>query len=1111
MIPAWDVITSDPRWQTLDESEKLRIFHEYLRDIGNLPSWKDLTQKEKFNIIRAMEKDAGFYKEKPVYTPSPGTLTNIARGARESVGTTLQSIGKGLDVVGNTFKSIVKGDNVSEDKDSGQSSVTKLGKSIMPEPMPESAGIRERLERGIGQAVADIATLYVPAGYITRGVKGIGAVQKLGSVIEKIFSSKVSPAVVSKLAQLPGETLHQIATFALAGGIKEGPKGAIEGAGIAIPFSIANLPASRLIRALSAGAIGAGISAIEGVSEQDYIVNTLLMTGLGALSPGIKAKLIKEAIKTPDKPISALPSAKELLNKSLIEKPTKPATTESTLTAGGDKPPKGSKPVEVSQVFSEGEKAVKLQETQAQAEQNQITETVKDIATPSETTPKVEKPIPPEGVLSIEEAQRRFSSGDALLKEMLHEKPLINLETMKRVTNAAAELFINHGVKRNKEILLIDQVNSMLTSGMIKLPEYESILKKNGLTMFEFGNALVRLSPRYAGQILNSLSQLERQINTALGEKAGSEFLGGIEAGVMESIPSLWKRLDNVRRGLMVTQLKTAVRNAQTQLGTLTLDGFVELLDRSLQKTLTNKDVPPISESFGKLTAVFQKNKALTDAILKNYPSQYNRMFGIYAGELSKAAKEAKKEGWLPTRAADRVLTGLEKSTQILNTLNTFQEYVIRRAAFVAELEQRLNRVGKSLYDKKGFTKVNDYINEIDFKDLKGSVDHALELTFAKMPERETLSRKFIELINHPKLAFIATLPFPYPRFLVNSIKYISDHSPAGFMKIALSPKEWTAIRQGHYRQLSKAMVGTAIFLTAYQIRNSEYAGEKWYELNIDGKTYDLRPFNPFAAHFFVADVLKRYKDGTLTQLTTKDIAMGILSSNLRAGTGLYILDEFLKLLTPSGDPEKALYKLKRLAGETIAGFTVPFRQLKDFVSAFDETQAVVREKSLSPLIAPAISNIPGLANILPEYRSPLKGETTKTENPVFSQVTGWQSRTKTPFEKEIDKAGISFQEIFTPTGIPEIDYRIKERMGKLSDKIGGIVEQSEYKEMTNEEKKYFLNKLLDNIYNTAKKEVLIDLVVQGRTDLLDKYINQSISAKEKRANPFYKRLIERR
>ena len=38
----------------------------------------------------------------------------------------------------------------------------------------------------------------------------------------------------------------------------------------------------------------------------------------------------------------------------------------------------------------------------------------------------------------------------------------------------------------------------------------------------------------------------------------------------------------------------------------------------------------------------------------------------------------------------------------------------------------------------------------------------------------------------------------------------------------------------------------------AYYLRSQPYAGEKWYELKLGGKTFDTRAYNPFAAYLFV-------------------------------------------------------------------------------------------------------------------------------------------------------------------------------------------------------------------------------------------------------------------
>ena len=70
-----------------------------------------------------------------------------------------------------------------------------------------------------------------------------------------------------------------------------------------------------------------------------------------------------------------------------------------------------------------------------------------------------------------------------------------------------------------------------------------------------------------------------------------------------------------------------------------------------------------------------------------------------------------------------------------------------------------------------------------------------------------------------------------------------------------------------NYEELAKGLVGSGFLAGAIAFRNSEYAGENWYEgKTMDGKTYDLRPFFPAAPYLFFADLITRkYKGEPLT------------------------------------------------------------------------------------------------------------------------------------------------------------------------------------------------------------------------------------------------------
>src|SRR5262245_60035422 len=94
-----------------------------------------------------------------------------------------------------------------------------------------------------------------------------------------------------------------------------------------------------------------------------------------------------------------------------------------------------------------------------------------------------------------------------------------------------------------------------------------------------------------------------------------------------------------------------------------------------------------------------------------------------------------------------------------------------------------------------------------------------------------------------------------------------------GFLRL-LSKEERAKVAAGDYSAITRATIGTAMLLAAYQVRGSQYAGEKWYEIRLpDGTIVDARAFAPFSNYLFLASILRGER-----ALTTRDVAQGLLS-----------------------------------------------------------------------------------------------------------------------------------------------------------------------------------------------------------------------------------------
>lgn len=615
--------------------------------------------------------------------------------------------------------------------------------------------------------------------------------------------------------------------------------------------------------------------------------------------------------------------------------------------------------------------------------------------------------------------------------------PILSLPTHRRIVTASEELFTKAGVPRDPQRLLSDQVTELLAKGDVPLPEVKATLDRHGMTFADLANDLFRPGVQDAARRLQSLSALAQRLKIL--SRANPEArdalqqLGEVATELDEGVKALswWRRADNIRRGLLVTQLATAVRNFETQVGRLGLDVLQRGLDAGLQRLFRTEARTHPADGFAALLNLFRRGtKEQTEAVLQAFPREHDRLFGTYASDIANKARQA----GTPLSGADQVFTKAEQGVHVLNVANRFQEWVVRRGVFQARLAERLRQKGQDLTELIQQNRAG----AIDPVDVRAAVDSALEMTFAKQPEFGSLGQKFVSFVNELPGA---TLAIPFPRFMVNSLKFFYDFSPAGFTKF-LSPEQIRRVAQGDTQELSRALLGTAMLGTAWQIRRSEFAGEKWYEVRLpDGRTVDLRPFNPFAAYLFVADVIDKTSQGRGREVLTLDnITRGILSANLRAGTGLFIVDKALGEFTSGAVPEV----VKGLGGQVLGGLAMPVQTITDMLAQFDQSLRVVRETREEPVLGPLKARIPGLAQTLPEAESPTREGPITREAPLLRQLTGASVQpAKNPLERELDRLGFSRQEILPSTGDPEADRLVAKHMGPIAEHLLGRVVQT--------------------------------------------------------------------
>jgi hypothetical protein len=558
------------------------------------------------------------------------------------------------------------------------------------------------------------------------------------------------------------------------------------------------------------------------------------------------------------------------------------------------------------------------------------------------------------------------------------------------------------------------------------------------------------------------------------------------------------KRLDDIRRGLLVTRIATAVRNYASQTARITLDSLQNITDFALQQALKpfidpvqfqKNQVSPFTSLNQLITnfrqwkpSEFKKVKKQTDLILDQFPNEKNRLFLRYGSDIAVSVKGTKKS------KVDKFFDTAQDGVDILNFFNKKQEYITRRAVVLARLDE-LIRANPKYYNRKNLQEIlrDGEHSKIRVSDLGNAVDKALEVTFAKefnMYKKgvsyENFAAGFINLIN--KLPFALTSIVPFPRFLFNSLRFHAEFSPFGFLRF-LSKADRQKIAKGDTSGVSRALLGTGLLFAAMALRKQDYAGEKWYEFKIGDRTIDTRPYNPLAAYLFVGDIINRYMSGTLRDIDLKDIIT--VFAGVRGTTGLYLFDQIADYVANTNlkaGKEKVLGTIKKFIGELLAGYLTPLQNITDLMAQYYPEMRISRDTSQEPFKGAFKKRI--LDTDLPEATSPtnfiidkngkIKAAPYVKESPLTGQFTGVRFITaKNPAEKEFDKLQIKPGEIYRSTGIPELDRAYKDIYSYYVGKgISNFVQGRYYNSLSFNQKILVIKKMLNAAKTQTKKQL---------------------------------------
>jgi hypothetical protein len=673
---------------------------------------------------------------------------------------------------------------------------------------------------------------------------------------------------------------------------------------------------------------------------------------------------------------------------------------------------------------------------------------------------------------------------------------------------------ITEGLQRVVKLLGTEEEAVKGIKGATKATEevnkaFSDILKKYDLTYDDIGNIFMAdLSDaarvlQAAGQSKKALLSKLRRFNGALDDVANYDMFG-VAIEQKEAIKKLAeaandgnvseylkvvggntfmdkaKAVDAMRLAFMTSQFATTFRNTISGAVRLPMDALTRAFDTNLARVTGTKVLKPNSDAFAIVYGMMNKKEAaLIEQIFENgFQNKASTLFRQLA-DIS--------DGLPNGRGGNHKVGKMERVSRQLNALNTISDNLFKRAAFAGNLKRSLNDLytyyakNPSLYKKEfGKELAEEDFNLIEiikkgrFNDVFGTkggkealdkvIQDTLYFTYQKTPDMSTSAGRLGNLLiqGAHSAPFLGTAIVPFPRFMVNAMRFTYEYSPAyllasskargqllnvGKSLVGMKPNELIT----SYEDAAKGLVGTAGLVAATAFRLTDHAGENWYEgVTEEGRSFDLRPMFPAAPFLFFGDILANLIKGE-PAFKNRDFftsaIQALTGSQFKAGFGLYSLEKAFDDLTNEDiDPTQRFYNLgAEYFGNLFSTLTIPATAVQDIDNTFlapdDERvlKAINKNDALSVLINKTLSRLPRsyslqttLEDLIGEstgYKAPkprqysFKEGKTRRVAPLTRQTAGiLLNQKKNKFESELDRLKIRKYAKYPTTGVPEYD-----------------------------------------------------------------------------------------
>ena len=550
--------------------------------------------------------------------------------------------------------------------------------------------------------------------------------------------------------------------------------------------------------------------------------------------------------------------------------------------------------------------------------------------------------------------------------------PLLKPEKFNAIVAVASEFKKKNPKAFRKDETIIEGLFRLTTdvdSGFADSQELADVLSKYGLSFDDYVHMVVSGGSE-AGKILNKLSQIRKAASLDDLTRAKEK----VQADKQNKFVKGWRRIENIRRGGMVSMVKTAFRNA----GSAAIRTPLETLENVFDNILLNMsdqfqkrgDIGVLKagakalgaggktlaswDSYAGSTRMLQRmylnpvlSKEVTDFVLKRpeFMKQHTNMFDL-VNEYQTATGRG-QGGFI-----DKGLSKVEDAVTLLNTPNRIQEFTIRRAAFIGELERLVKRdYGKDLMELLKEGKIDDLIANSSkvrpkgapaFEELiEDSTRRALDITYASPPEIPV----FNNISNFLTRNGLTAVTTPFPRFMFKSLELMGQYGGGALnpmIKRAFNidgKKFGDKFDRKDRQNISRNLTGGLGILAAVQYRNSDDAPSDYKEIQTEeGTVWDATSFFPMRQALWIAEGARRLSEGTFgSWFDVKDVQETFLGTAARTGVANIYVEEIRNIIASEKDlvsSESAKKLVSRGVADYLRTWAIPLTQIPELQRA---------------------------------------------------------------------------------------------------------------------------------------------------------------------------------